>query len=122
MFRSAKLVYNCPSDSCPLRPFAAVRAGLGCTIRLHGCRYCNFNHVVAIAEEPGGKLRPVAQWSYSQEAGMYLLAAEHGPNPPGWLDAIANALPQRSLPCPTPSTAGPSPPSPPGSSSAPHPT
>ena len=66
------------------------------TIRLLGCRYCNFNIVVAVAEDPTGRTRPVAQWGYAPDAGMYFLAAEHGPNPPGWLDAVTVALPVRN--------------------------
>ena len=41
-------VASCPSDGCPLKPFKFVKAPLGYTLALHGCRFCNFDHVVVM--------------------------------------------------------------------------
>src|SRR5688572_4825759 len=92
MTPTAGLPFTCPSDGCPLRPFVEVRVSLGYTIRLHGCRFCNFNYVVGVASDPTGKTRPVGQWAYKKDTGEYILVQESGRNPPGWLDAAAAAL------------------------------
>jgi hypothetical protein len=92
--RAASPGYTCPSDGCRLRPFAVVPVGLGFTVRLLGCRYCNFD-LVGAAEDANGRVRPVARWGYNPDAGLYRLVAEYGPNSPGWLDASAAALPVR---------------------------
>jgi hypothetical protein len=86
---------RCPFDSCPLPAFAVVKAPPGCTIALHGCRYCDFNYVLAVATDTCGNRRLIAQWSYNTDSGLYLLVKEYGPNPPGWIDLTCSALPER---------------------------
>ena len=88
-------VANCPLDGCPMRPFATVKAPLGFTISLHGCYFCNFDHVVVTASDAGGKTRLVAQWSYIADSGVYILVKEYGRNSPGWIELTCSALPQR---------------------------
>ena len=90
-------VAKCPYDACPLRPFRRVQAPPGCTIALHGCRFCNFNFVVAVATDASGDNRLVGQWSVSPTSGQYVIVKEYGPNPPAWLDIVRAALPNREL-------------------------
>src|SRR4051794_33700027 len=93
--RPADPVANCPFDGCPMRPFKLVKAPPGWTIALHGCRFCNFNRVVAVAGDAGGRRRMVAEWSVDPASGLYILVKEYGHNPPAWLDLTCAALPQR---------------------------
>ena len=91
-------VASCPYDGCPLRPFKTVKAPFGYRIALHGCRYCDFNFVVAVAHDEGDALeirREVAQWSVDPASGSYVLVKEYGRNPPGWLELVCSALPER---------------------------
>src|SRR5688572_27105385 len=87
-------VASCPSDGCPLRAFDTVKAPLGFVIELHGCRYCNFNYVVAVARDASGHTRPVGQWSVDPAGGRYVLAREYSRTPPGWLELVCAALSQ----------------------------
>jgi hypothetical protein len=98
--RAANAVASCPNDGCPLVPFAAVKAPLGYTIALHGCRYCNFDHVVAVATDATGRTRPVARWSYDADARLYVLV-EYGRSPPRWLELTCSAIPQKQQREPT---------------------
>ena len=88
-------VASCPYDGCPLRPFEAVKAPLGYTIALYGCRDCNFNYVVAVARDASGHTRPVAQWSLEPTSGLYVLVKEYDRTPPAWLELTRAALPRR---------------------------
>ena len=54
---------SCPSEGCRLLPFAVAKATMGYTIRLLGCRYCNYDLVVAVAEDAEGNVLLVAQWN-----------------------------------------------------------
>jgi hypothetical protein len=78
-----------------MRQFRQVKAPPGCTIALHGCRYCNFDCVFAIASDATGANRVVGRWGVSPTSGQYVLTEECGPNPPAWLDLIRAALPPR---------------------------
>jgi hypothetical protein len=89
-----KYLPKCPFDACPMKPFARVKVSLGYTVALHGCRFCNFNHVIAIASDENGSTRMVAQWSFDVGSGLYVLAKEYGTNPPDWLEFTCAALPQ----------------------------
>lgn len=93
--KSSAAVASCPFDGCPLRPFASVPAP-GYTIALHGCRFCDFNCVVAVATDPTGKVRPVAQWARDADSGIYVLTKEFDRPPPAWLQLACAALPQRN--------------------------
>jgi hypothetical protein len=93
--RTYDVMATCPSDGCPLKPFKKVRAPHGYTLALHGCRFCNFDHVVVVAGDSTGRTRLVAQWSIDSASGVYILAKEYGPNPPTWLELTCSALPQR---------------------------
>jgi hypothetical protein len=92
----SEIAGTCPYDACPLQPFAAVKVGLGWTITLHGCHYCDFNHVVGVAADVAGRSRLVAVWGYKPDERRYVLAEEHGHNPPDWLDLADSALPKRT--------------------------
>ncbi len=97
MMRPRESLPNCPYDGCPLKPFARMKAPRGCTIALHGCRFCNFNFVVAVATDASRGNRLVGQWSVSPTSGQYVIVKEYGPNPPAWLDIVRAALPNREL-------------------------
>jgi hypothetical protein len=71
------------------------KASHGWKISLHGCWFCNFDHVRAVASDESGRVRPVADWTVDPASGLYVLWKEHGPNPPGWLELTCSALPQR---------------------------
>lgn len=92
-----KAVANCPYDTCPMTPFAKVKATHGFTIALHGCRYCNFNLVIAVASDANGKERRVAQWHPSSELQLYILDREYGHNP-SWFALACSALPTHKQP------------------------
>ena len=90
-----KAVAKCSNDGCPMRPFVVFKASHGWAIALHGCRFCDFDHVFAVASDATDRARRVAQWAIDPASGRYVLRKEHGPNPPGWLELTCSALPQR---------------------------
>lgn len=100
MTLGARLVPRCPFAGCPMRPFKQVKTGHGWTISLCGCRFCNFNYVVALASDNTGRTRPVAQWSFGTASGLYVLAKEYGTHPPEWIDLTCAALPRPRQPEP----------------------
>jgi hypothetical protein len=87
---------KCPNDGCRMGPFRRVKAPPGCPIALHGCRFCDFDRVVARATDGSGNGRFVAAWRRDPAGGVYVLESEHGRNPPGWLELTCAALPQRT--------------------------
>ena len=88
-------VASCPNDGCALQPFKTVKAPPGYTLALHGCRFCNFDHIIAVATDASGDVRPVARWAIDSESGLYVLVEEYGRTPPTWLELTCAALPQR---------------------------